>query len=90
MGEAKLRVLVFEGIKLMNRDWRDGSGVKSTGCSYRGPRFNSLHPHGGSQPSITPVPGDPMPSSNLQGHQAHMWQTYTYRQNIHTHTKINY
>jgi hypothetical protein len=32
--------------------WRDGSGVKSTGCSSRGPEFNSQQPHGGSQPSI--------------------------------------
>ena len=31
--------------------WRDGS-VKSTGCSSRGPEFNSQHPHGGSQSSI--------------------------------------
>jgi hypothetical protein len=37
--------------------------VKSTGCSYRAPRFNSQHPHGGSQPSIIPVPGDLIPSS---------------------------
>ena len=30
--------------------WREGSAVKSTGCPYRGPEFNSQHPHGGSQP----------------------------------------
>ena len=28
--------------------WRDGSVVKSTCCSSRGPRFNSKHPHGSS------------------------------------------
>ena len=28
----------------------------STGCSSRGPEFNSQHPHGGSQPSIISVP----------------------------------
>jgi hypothetical protein len=33
-------------------DWRDGSAVKSTGCSFEGPEFNSQHPHGGSQPSV--------------------------------------
>ncbi|EDL40873.1 mCG1043924, partial [Mus musculus] len=33
-------------------DWKDGSEVKSTGCSSRGPEFNSQQPHGGSQPSI--------------------------------------
>jgi hypothetical protein len=32
---------------------RDGSAVKSTVCSPRGPEFNSQQqPHGGSQPSI--------------------------------------
>jgi hypothetical protein len=33
--------------------WRDGSAVKSTNCSSRGPEFNSQQPHGGSQPSVT-------------------------------------
>jgi hypothetical protein len=32
--------------------WRAGLAVKSTGCSSRGPEFNSQHPHGGSQPSV--------------------------------------
>jgi hypothetical protein len=32
--------------------WRDGSVVKSTGCSSRGPESNFQQPHGGSQPSI--------------------------------------
>jgi hypothetical protein len=39
-----------------NRGWRDGSAVKSTGCSRRRPGFDSQHPHSGSQPSATPVP----------------------------------
>ena len=42
--------------------WRSGSVVKSTGCFSRVPRFNSQHPHGSSQLSLTPVPGDPTPS----------------------------
>lgn len=25
--------------------WKDGSAVKNTYCSYRGPRFSSQHPH---------------------------------------------
>jgi hypothetical protein len=37
------------------RDWRDGSAVKSTDCSSRGPEFNSQQPHGGSQPSVMVV-----------------------------------
>ncbi|EDM16219.1 rCG63685 [Rattus norvegicus] len=32
--------------------WRDGSVVKSTVCSSRGPEFNSQQPRGGSQPSV--------------------------------------
>jgi hypothetical protein len=30
--------------------WRDGSVIKSIGCSSRGPWFDSQQPHGGSQP----------------------------------------
>ena len=35
--------------------WRDGSAVKrvkSTDCSFRGPKFKSQQPHGGSQLSV--------------------------------------
>jgi hypothetical protein len=32
--------------------WGDGSVVKSTDSSTRGPEFNSQQPHGGSQPSV--------------------------------------
>ena len=39
------------------RGWKDGSMVKSTVCSSRGPGFNSQHPHGGSQQSLTSVWG---------------------------------
>ena len=34
------------------RGWRDGSGVKSTDCSYEDPEFKSQQPHGGLQPSV--------------------------------------
>jgi hypothetical protein len=34
------------------RGWRDGSVVKSAGCSSRGPEFNSQQPHGSSQLSV--------------------------------------
>lgn len=30
-----------------------------TGCSSKAPRFNSQHPLGGSQVSVTPLPEDP-------------------------------
>ena len=32
--------------------WKDGSVVKSTNCSSRGPEFSSQQSHGDSQPSI--------------------------------------
>jgi hypothetical protein len=42
-------------LKLLKRNfwgWRDGSEIKSTDCSSRGPEFNFQQPHGGSQPSV--------------------------------------
>ena len=37
---------------------RDGSAVKNIACSFRGPGFDSQHPHEGPQPSITLVSED--------------------------------
>ena len=37
--------------------WRDGSVVKSIGCSSKGLGFNFQHPHGSSQQFATSVPG---------------------------------
>jgi hypothetical protein len=37
---------------MLKLDWRDGSAVKSTDCSFRSLEFNSQRPHGGSQPSV--------------------------------------
>ena len=48
----KLKLRFRKGrLRKMNMGWRDGSVVKSTDWSSRGPEFNSLQPHGGSQPS---------------------------------------
>jgi hypothetical protein len=47
--------------------------VKNTGCSSKGSEFDSQHPYSGSQPSVTPVPGDLMSSSGLFGYQGHKW-----------------
>jgi len=38
--------------KKKKRGWRDGSVVKSTDCSSKGPEFKSQQSHGGSQPSV--------------------------------------
>jgi len=50
MGEESDKVL-FQS-KYLEGGWRDGSAVKSTDCSSRGPEFNSQQPHGDSQPSV--------------------------------------
>lgn len=63
------------------------SAVQSISCSWRGPEFISK-PAGGSQPSITPIPEDPMPPFSLLGHQAYMWCTY--RHDVKTHIYIKF
>ena len=42
-----------------DKGWRDGSVVKSTDCSFRGPGFNSQDPYDSSQLSM--MPGDSTP-----------------------------
>ena len=48
-------------------------------------RFNPQHPRGGSLTLVTPVPGDPAPSSDFHGHWAHMWYTHVYTGKTHRH-----
>jgi hypothetical protein len=48
----KMQEYTFKLCLNENKGWRDGSAVKSTDCSSRGPEFNSHQPHGGSQPSV--------------------------------------
>jgi hypothetical protein len=50
--EPGLCILFLEWLKSTSEGWRDGSAVKSTGCSSRGPEFNSQQSHGGSQPFV--------------------------------------
>lgn len=63
-----------------------GSVVQSTGRSSGGPGFCLQHLHGCSQLFITPVPGDPMRSSDLQGHLSHVWGVHMYMQAKHLDT----
>jgi hypothetical protein len=44
-------------IKNKNRVGEDALDLQSTGCSSRGPGFDSQHPHSGSQLSITHFQG---------------------------------
>jgi hypothetical protein len=39
-------------LKEVSWGWRDGSAVKSTNYSSKGPEFKSQQPRGGSQPSV--------------------------------------
>jgi hypothetical protein len=76
-------LLVASGLlSRRNVERRDGSVFKSTGCSSRGPRFNSQHPYNGSQISVTPVPGNITPSSGFLRHCVHL----TYMQAKHSYT----
>jgi hypothetical protein len=55
--------------------------LRDSGCSSTRPRFNSQQTHGGSQASITPVPGDLMHFFWSWALPAHDVQVHTCRQN---------
>jgi len=44
--------IIYERLIKIKMGWRDGSAVKSTDCSSRGPEFNSQQPHDCSQSSV--------------------------------------
>lgn len=56
--------------------------VQTTHSSSRRLEFNSQHSHGGSQPSVVPVPGDPMSLAALSD----VVHRRVCRQNTHTPT----
>lgn len=72
-------------VKTEERCQTDGSAAKSTCCSCRGPEVNSQHPHGGTRPSVTLVPGDLLTSSCLYGHLHTLVHRHMCRPNTHTH-----
>lgn len=65
---------------------RHGSLVKNICHSCKGPRLSSQHPHGGSQPSETPVPGKCLLTF---GGTSHTDGAHTHRQNTQTKNRIN-
>lgn len=68
--------------------WRDGSAFQSTCCSLWGPSFESQHPRGSSQLSVTPVLGDLVPSSaRFSKPSTHAVHRRTLWQNTHKHKR---
>lgn len=63
-----------------SQGWKDDLVVKSTGFSSRKPKFGSLHSHGGSQPSVTPVLALFWPRRTQGPRMVHR---YIWRQNTH-------
>jgi hypothetical protein len=43
-----------------------------------------------TQMPVTPLPGDPVPTSGLYGHCIHVAYRHTHRQNIHTHEMMHF
>lgn len=65
-------------------NWRWLS-IRSTGCSYRGPRLSSPHLNSASQPPVTPIPCRPGLSSCVCWHQVYTWYTYVHvEEHLHT------
>jgi hypothetical protein len=67
--------LYLATFKIQPQGLGSGSGL-NTSWSSRGTAFISQHPHGGSQPSVTTVPGYPVPSSGLHRQGACIWCRY--------------
>ena len=54
--------------------WGDGSAVKSTDYSSRGPEFNSQQPYGGSQPSVTGIQYPLLVCLKTETVYTHIWK----------------
>lgn len=55
-----------------------------------GPGFSSQYPYDSLYPSVTPVPGDPAPSSDLHRHQTQETENHEPRSVQHTDTLRKY
>lgn len=81
--KGKIDLQKVTELKIMVRGLRDGSGIEITTYCYRRPEFCSQHPHGGSQPFVTPAPRDP----NLLSTRHNIQCTYTHAGKIPIHIK---
>lgn len=61
--------------------------IGDTGCSFRGPRFDLKHPHGGSQSSLIPGPSDLILSSGVMGTR-HVRGIYTGKTPTYKESKL--
>lgn len=93
LGERVLITFTFAGfpsqhplIWLLIRRLGDGSVLKSVCCFCRGPGFGSQH----SQLLVSPVPRDPVLSSNLCRHQTSTWYTFIHAVKILKKHKIKH
>jgi hypothetical protein len=66
---GKLLSVLASKRRAEQRGCRSASVVESTGCSSRGLKVHSRHPHGGSQTPVTLNLGVFTPSSDLYGHR---------------------
>lgn len=55
----------YDANELCHKSWRTGLGVRSTGCSSRGPGFDPQHPHGNTMICNS----GQMSFTDLQGHK---------------------
>lgn len=62
---------LYDKVNVLSKTLERGLRCQKLSALCRGPRFVP-HPHSSSQPFAMPVPGDPMPSSGLHKHQAHL------------------
>lgn len=51
-------------------------------------KFNFQHPQNSSHLAVTPLPGDPVPSSGLSGLGTHVLHGYTYKQDAYPDLKF--
>jgi hypothetical protein len=79
----------YSELNMCHWGWRGGSAIKKTCYSFRGLRFSSQHPYGGSQLSMTPVPWDLMPSSGFHGRCMPVVHRCSHRQDTYTQRNTN-
>jgi hypothetical protein len=46
------RIKIYKSLKIVLRDGKMAQRLRALAAFSRGPKFNSQHPHGGSQPSV--------------------------------------